>query len=238
MMNFEPFYDPNPDFIGLQSDWFKEATTSPVKSARVVKYVGGLCIEVVDIDDKKLVYACPATFHQDPVGSYWTPDVLDIIAMRPHIGLALLRSHGVARPAHDLDYAKPVTTVVHHVSDEDIASLLISAFEGGSNYWYRIEDGGFNYDLPVVWPEIGPCWYIDRPLGGGSLTIVAIDEQTGEPDKSIGEKVLDRASITSGINVMAAKYPRHFADLINDNADSITGDVFLQCCLFGEVVFG
>jgi hypothetical protein len=32
--------------------------------------------------------------------------------------------------------------------------------------------------------------------------------------------------------------PRHFADVLNENDDAGTGDVFLQCCLFGEIIFG
>jgi hypothetical protein len=37
---------------------------------------------------------------------------------------------------------------------------------------------------------------------------------------------------------MAQAYTRHFADFINQNDDAITGDVFLQCCLLGEVLYG
>jgi hypothetical protein len=37
---------------------------------------------------------------------------------------------------------------------------------------------------------------------------------------------------------MAADYPRHFADLVNENDDADTGDAFVQCCVFGEVIYG
>ncbi len=47
---------------------------------------------------------------------------------------------------------------------------------------------------------------------------------------------LDLTSIANGLNVMASRYPRHFADFLNENTDGITGDVFLQCCLLGEVI--
>jgi hypothetical protein len=36
---------------------------------------------------------------------------------------------------------------------------------------------------------------------------------------------------------LATKYPRHFADLVNENTDAITADVLLQCCLFGELIY-
>ena len=44
--------------------------------------------------------------------------------------------------------------------------------------------------------------------------------------------------IPQGLEVLASYYPRHFADLVNDNADSITADALLQCCLFGEIIYG
>jgi len=37
---------------------------------------------------------------------------------------------------------------------------------------------------------------------------------------------------------MASEAPRHFADFIAENDDAETADVFLQCCLFGRIVFG
>jgi hypothetical protein len=36
---------------------------------------------------------------------------------------------------------------------------------------------------------------------------------------------------------MAVECPRHFADFLNEKADAVTGDAFLQCCLFGEVIY-
>jgi hypothetical protein len=37
---------------------------------------------------------------------------------------------------------------------------------------------------------------------------------------------------------MAREYGRHFSDMIAENDDATTADVFLQCCLFGELVYG
>jgi hypothetical protein len=45
------------------------------------------------------------------------------------------------------------------------------------------------------------------------------------------------AAIKSGLKVMAEKYPHHWQDFVSENDDAITGDVFLQCCLFGEIVY-
>lgn len=37
---------------------------------------------------------------------------------------------------------------------------------------------------------------------------------------------------------MQEKYPQHWADIINESDDANTADVFLQCVVFGEVIYG
>jgi len=37
---------------------------------------------------------------------------------------------------------------------------------------------------------------------------------------------------------MAEKYPRHFANFAQEAEDAETGDVFIQCCVLGEIVYG
>jgi len=49
---------------------------------------------------------------------------------------------------------------------------------------------------------------------------------------------LDLDACKRGLQVMAEEYPRHFADFMSENEDAETADVWLQCCLFGEVVYG
>ena len=48
--------------------------------------------------------------------------------------------------------------------------------------------------------------------------------------------VLDRDKIKAGLALLAET--RHWDDFMCENEDGTTGDVFLQLCLFGEVVFG
>jgi hypothetical protein len=111
--------------------------------------------------------------------------------------------------------------------DETIAGLLCSAFEGGSNYWYELVDYTTDSNrVPdyegLTDPEKNIKWSI----------------KDYEDSDSVGLYQLDRAKIQQGIQVMADEYPRHMADALSENHDAETGDVFLQCCLFGEVVYG
>lgn len=117
------------------------------------------------------------------------------------------------------------------VSDQRIQDLLCNALEGGSNYWYTIK--AVNFPKGQTKESLGiEFTHIELPFKGGSLTI-GDQESAAMPDK-----VLDRKAIDKGLEVMANKYPRHFADLLAENDDAETGDVFLQCCCFGEAIYG
>ena len=127
-----------------------------------------------------------------------------------------------------------VTTEVE-ITLTRVADLLCCAFEGGSNYWYQIKlkkapaEFAFRY-MPDLSDK--PTSYTDYPLNRGGYLIV------GDIEGDMEDGLLDLGTIRYGLDTMAHKYPRHFQDLLNDNEDAITGDVFLQCCLWGEAIFG
>jgi hypothetical protein len=117
----------------------------------------------------------------------------------------------------------PVSIPIQRVKD-----LLCNAIEGGSNYWVGTLDrkGGktqaqaeYRQDVPFV--------------KGGWLELVE-QEQSGKA-KSFE---ISRNTIQNGLRIMAEKYPKHFINFIQENDDAETGDVFLQCICFGEIVYG
>jgi hypothetical protein len=125
------------------------------------------------------------------------------------------------------------------VDNEKIKGILCCAFEGGVNYWAEIEDyeivKGCTYEdfrkdgkfqTKDYWH---PCQII--PLVEGCAVIV----KDVEADKLL---TLNLQAIHKGIEVMAKKYPQHFGNFLSENSDAVTGDVFLQCCLFGEIIYG
>lgn len=117
------------------------------------------------------------------------------------------------------------------IPQKRISDLLCNAFEGGSNYWYWIDE--FNYPEGQTKESLGLKFpHIELPLvEGGSLTISDIE-------KDMPTKILDMKAIIKGLRIMSEKFPKHFANFIEENDDADTGDVFLQCCLYGDVVFG
>lgn len=117
---------------------------------------------------------------------------------------------------------------------DSVSSALCSAFEGGSNYWYRIE----RFIKPrsfVNTPKLKVYRHLSYPLNRGGALIVSDSDGAGEGKVKTGR--LDLASINRGLALMATLYPKHFSDLLREDADSTTGDVLLQLCLFGELIY-
>lgn len=128
-------------------------------------------------------------------------------------------------------------TITKEIDLDSISSLLCSAFEGGSNYWYEIDQfvKPETFSFLTEAGEDNPQIYkhLDYPLNEGGAVIISV------PEDDDGKKyTLDLNAVKKGLKVMAKDYPRHFTDFVKENDDACTGDVFLQCCLFGEVIFG
>lgn len=59
-----------------------------------------------------------------------------------------------------------------------------------------------------------------------------------EDDESKEKHHLTIADVENGLKLMRDRYPRHYADLMTENDDLITGDVWLQLATFGELIYG
>ncbi len=119
--------------------------------------------------------------------------------------------------------------MVYEIQEERVKDLLTSAFEGGSNSWYWIE----RYNYPEGKPKTSYQFpHVELPLvKGGSLII------TDKECQDTKAYTLDLTACERGLQVMAGKYPALFGDFLEENDDAVTGDVFLQCALFGEIQY-
>lgn len=124
-------------------------------------------------------------------------------------------------------------TIEHKISLYDIGCLLTDAFEGGSNYWYMIHDA----HRPATWKKKEKHFYYEYAITYGGYLIIS-DEALEEPTIKRPFIRLDLELLKKGLQIMAKDYINHYADLVKDNADAVTADVFLQCCIFGEVIYG
>jgi len=114
------------------------------------------------------------------------------------------------------------------ISNDQVETLICSAFEGGSNYWMDFDTNPLIKDFK---------WNSNNY----PAQIVNGDVEVNIYDNANDEELLGRLNtitIQQGLKIMVDKYPAYFADIINENDDAETGDVFMQCCIMGEVVFG
>lgn len=103
------------------------------------------------------------------------------------------------------------------VGDERVADLLQCALQG-SHYWARFDS---DYNAADVVAGTGK-WRVVDTL-----------------DKPVTKSyLLDSVAVKQGLVRMAKQCPYQFGQWLNAREDSETGDVFLQCCIFGAVVYG
>jgi len=121
------------------------------------------------------------------------------------------------------------------IKDEDISSLVISAVEGGSNYWARFRI------LDKSGKEVGGLGRLPENLVGECRIIVEEFGDEGDLIATHELNLLDERQAKLGFErmLMPERCPiRHFVDVISENTDAVTADVFLQLCVLGEIRYG
>jgi hypothetical protein len=125
-----------------------------------------------------------------------------------------------------------ITTTVE-ITPRRIADLMVSAIEGGSNYWcqhvFLNSDAPKGYDGP--WYD-NPAVYDDPNFG-----IEVMDGETGERHQ-LRLHNIERAFMLMQAFGADNYKGRHWYDFLSENDDATTADVFLQLATFGEVVYG
>lgn len=131
-----------------------------------------------------------------------------------------------------------ILELTQQIPIERIADLLSTAFEGENNSWYEIRGHKVpkNFDNLSIYAEtkLGLEVYknISYPLQeGGAILIAEIEEDT-KP------RWLTLNKIINGIELLAEQYPSLLGDFLDGEFDSYTADIFLQLCLFEEVIYG
>lgn len=113
----------------------------------------------------------------------------------------------------------------HIMTDKQLEYLFVTAFEGGSNYWYHelrsIETSSIKEDK-------SEAFYDNIMMHGFKL----VDTYTGKTHEIVPTEYW------LALQRMADNQHKHFRDIVNDNVDAETGDVFLQTLVFGKVIYG
>ena len=128
------------------------------------------------------------------------------------------------------DKSEVTFSVKTTIDAQRVADLMVAALEGGSNYWIdRVE-------IVRVAPKPEGStypWYAHREVfEDRDVQFKVFEEDEAEP------KLFTFDSIQKGLDVLSEKYPTRIAEILSENYDADTADVFLQCCLLGDVVYG
>lgn len=123
--------------------------------------------------------------------------------------------------------------------------LLTTALEGGSNYWYGLNMIGVNLppkgyspktaevkeDLSIANCTVSRIW--EYVQAGGAITVFDLED-----DFPLG--TLSKGSFARGSKLMSEddKYIDHLRDVLKEDDDAITADVWLQLCVMGKLVYG
>tara|TARA_R110000822_G_scaffold51176_4_gene133158 strand:+ start:2177 stop:2554 length:378 start_codon:yes stop_codon:yes gene_type:complete len=112
------------------------------------------------------------------------------------------------------------------ITFEQFNDVIVTALEGGSNYWYLIHDE----HIPTgVWGSridrvVEKLW--DDPEY--VLPIYDVEDESELLGELTMQKFLDNIG----------KHESAFADLLNDNLDGYSADMLFQMAVMGEVVYG
>jgi hypothetical protein len=104
--------------------------------------------------------------------------------------------------------------------------LLVTAFEGGIGYWAQLQ----GYKLPAKYKKLDLPKYAYIPMLPGGA--VVIKDSEGKLHR-VGAKRLERAYQT-----VARDYPKVFQRILDEQYDAWDADVWFQCAVFGELVYG
>lgn len=125
------------------------------------------------------------------------------------------------------------------ISDGDIADMVTSALEGGSNYWAQVvakrqPTKMTHWAFTDGKDSKAEARYLEEFVmnEGGSVTIKDLEDPEGKTYELTREKVY------AGLELMPEEYTRHFVDILNEETDATTGDVLIQLALFGDVIYG
>jgi hypothetical protein len=109
-----------------------------------------------------------------------------------------------------------------------IADQIVTAIEGGSGYWATSFRPVNPNDIKT---DVQP-WYDDEKIWAGDFNIKVRDGEGGEtfyftPD-----------GLKKGLQWLADNHLWRIEEIVKETGDAETADVFLQACLFQDIVYG
>lgn len=121
------------------------------------------------------------------------------------------------------------------LTPDQIETLMVSALEGGSNYWYDIQKKSCDA-IRNATTEMKGQPFVMRMIAAIEKGVAVEIHDIEDESTLLG--TLTAESWAKGEDLMIQTAVQHFADAVAGNDDATTGDVFFQLALMGEVVYG
>jgi hypothetical protein len=115
------------------------------------------------------------------------------------------------------------------IEDEQIDSWLVTAFEGGSNYWcggIKVKDGDYKGTK-----------YASHCVSKGG-TVIVLDQEDLDVDIEKKYEITKQKMLDALVWLAENKYTKAVDRLLNDGYDAIDADVLFQAACFGDVIYG
>lgn len=125
---------------------------------------------------------------------------------------------------------KPVMKVELEFSNDYIANVICSGIEGGIGYWCKSVDYTMLGEIDALMVRY------HQPLYAGGY--IRFELREAHEGKTL--YTMRKNNVEDALRVILEKYPHHFGACVadGDSQDAMTGDVLIQCALFGEIVYG
>ena len=124
--------------------------------------------------------------------------------------------------------------IEYTITEDMIENVIVSALEGGSNYWYFVDVEDFEQDLPSKNGKALTERIAEAVFKNPSFKMPVYDVE--DEEDVLG--YLSQKNLRRGMELCAKDYPEVFKRLINDEIDAEDADVIFQLTVMGEITFG
>lgn len=128
-------------------------------------------------------------------------------------------------------------SVLTEITTKQITELMVGAIECNdmTTAWCR----GITLISSEFTPVPGTVWYDQEELYLKPFHVrVKFDREGLEEGNGKGRFLLNQPRLQLGLRRFANDYPTHYGDFIQEQADAVTYDVWLQATVLGKVIYG
>jgi len=132
---------------------------------------------------------------------------------------------------------KITTTKSFDITYDHFEAVIVTALEGGSNYWYNLNTKEFKDKLPKAAGSFNCLTEkISKALYEDTRSRFKMNVYDVESDELLG--TVTHQSMIKAFKLAAIDHYHNFENIISGNYDAADADVIFQLAVMGNVVFG